>query len=130
MRMPARHPSQASGLRGLFRRSIDHFRDTSSRSQAAARAIEQLATQRLARVITLRPLREAEVGAMLAALGRDEPPPPALTRKVWEHTGGNPLFTEELVRHLNEQGRLSDQSGRWKRAVDLDEVEVPATVRL
>jgi adenylate cyclase len=125
---PAPRPT-APGLRGLFRRSIDHFRDTSSRSQAAARAIEQLAAQRLARVITLRPLREAEVGAMLAALGRDEPPS-ALTRKVCEHTGGNPLFTEELVRHLNEQGRLADQSGRWKRSVDLDEIEVPATVRL
>ena len=125
---PARRPV-AQGLRGFFRRGIDRFSDTSSTSRTAARAVEQLAAQRLARVITLRPLSEAEVGAMLAELGRDEPAG-ALTRKVWEHTGGNPLFTEELIRHLSEQGRLSDHTGRWKRGIDLDDVEVPATVRL
>lgn len=133
------HPA-GQGLRQLFQRAVDHFREPPSRSPAVARAIDQLAAQRLARLITLRPLAEADVGAMLATLGlarrssqsgggRDAAPAP-LVRKLWEQTGGNPFFTEELFRHLNEEGRLFDSRGHWKRDLEFGDIEVPASVRL
>lgn len=124
---PARPAGQ--GLRQLFQRAVDHFREPSSRSPAVARTIDQLAAQRLARIITLRSLSEAEVGAMLATLGRDAAPA-QLVRKLWEQTGGNPFFTEELFRHLKEEGRLFDSRGHWRRDLEFDDIQVPATVRV
>ena len=94
-----------------------------------ARTIDHLVAQRLARVVRLNPLVEASVGSLLAVLGRKDPPA-LLVRRFFDETGGNPFFIEELFRHLNEEGRLFDAQGRWRRDLDVDEIEVPAGVRL
>jgi predicted ATPase len=90
--------------------------------------LDRLAAQRLVRVIELGPLDEAGTSSLLAALGRDHPPP-ALVRRLLEETGGNPFFVEELFRHLNEEGRLFDDSGDWRRDLELEEIDVPVGVR-
>ena len=46
-----------------------------------------------------------------------------------DETGGNPFFVEELFRHLNEEGRLFDAHGRWRRDLEIDGIDVPAGIR-
>ena len=51
-------------------------------------------------------------------------------RAFADHTGGNPFFVAELFRHLKEEGRLFDARNQWTRDLDLDDVELPDTVRV
>jgi len=90
--------------------------------------VEDLVRERAARVLALRPFGEAEVRGLLAALAHDEPPA-SLVRQFVAHTGGNAFFVAELYRHLSDERRLFDASGRWRRELDLDEVEIPESVR-
>jgi len=66
---------------------------------------------------------------MLAALGR-EPPPPLLARVIFEATEGNPFFVEEVFRHLVEEGRLVDEKGGWQQGLRPEDLHVPDSVRL
>jgi adenylate cyclase len=46
-----------------------------------------------------------------------------------QHTGGNPLFTVELLRGLKERGDLiKDQSGKWQASVEIDWDILPPNV--
>ncbi len=51
-----------------------------------------------------------------------------LAEPVLEKTGGNPLFVEEVVRSLVEEGHLARTETGWDRAPGL-RVEIPSTVR-
>lgn len=66
--------------------------------------------------LALRPLSEAERGALMAgALG----PPPLdaeLARLLSERSGGNPLVLEELVKALREQGAIVRRGETWHLA--------------
>jgi predicted ATPase len=55
---------------------------------------------------------------------------PGLVQKFADRTGGNPFFVVELFRHLKDDGRLFDARNEWKRDLDLDDVELPDTVRV
>jgi len=94
-----------------------------------ARCLQDLLRQRLAREFVLRPLKEADVAAILTALGGSEPPPGLIS---WLHgeTDGNPFFVEEVVRHLQEGGRLLDAEGHWRPGGSVGHPEVPHGVRL
>ena len=96
---------------------------------AVRAGLDQLAAQRHARAIALRPLATHEVQAMLATLG--EPNPPArLVRRFAAQTGGNPFFIAELFRQLMDEGRLFDDRRQWTRDLDFDDVSLPDTVRV
>jgi adenylate cyclase len=97
--------------------------------QAIKAALDQLVRQRHARAIVLRPFAEAEVQGLLAALGQPNPPA-RLVRKFTDHTGGNPFFVAELCRQLKEEGRLFDARNQWSRDLDLDDVELPDSLRV
>jgi adenylate cyclase len=96
---------------------------------AIKEALDQLVGQRHARAMVLRPLPHSDVERMLAALGQSDPPS-TLVRRFVDHTGGNPFFIAELFRHLKEEGRLFGARQQWARDVDLDDVELPDTVRV
>ena len=66
---------------------------------------------------------------MLAAMS-GQTPPPSLTRVVFEQTEGNPFFVEEVFRHLSEEGRLFDETGKWRQGLRVDNLQVPEGVRL
>jgi predicted ATPase/DNA-binding SARP family transcriptional activator len=53
----------------------------------------------------------------------------AFRETLYRHTGGNPLFTVELLRGLQERGDLvRDQAGRWVAGPALDWVTLPPRV--
>ena len=94
-----------------------------------SRTFEELARRRLARRLTLRRLPPESVAEMLEGLAGQEPPS-RLVEVIYSETEGNPFFTEEVFKHLAEEGRLFDASGRFRTDLSGDELDVPEGVRL
>jgi class 3 adenylate cyclase/DNA-binding CsgD family transcriptional regulator/tetratricopeptide (TPR) repeat protein len=93
------------------------------------RALEEIVRQRLARRMDLQRLAEADVGRMLTSLcGRE--PPPNVVRAVYEETGGNPFFVEEVCRELVDEGALLDAEGHRNLDLAIRGVRVPDGIRL
>lgn len=61
--------------------------------------------------LELRPLGAGPLARLMAETIGVEPAP-ELVRRVHRHTGGNPLFTKEVVRLLASEGRLAEPPGR------------------
>ena len=57
--------------------------------------------------IRLPPLQAPSSHALLGALFGGAPLPPALRERIVERADGNPLFLEEIVRGLIEDGTLA-----------------------
>jgi DNA-binding SARP family transcriptional activator len=91
------------GPGGHFPRFIDTYRGDELSPQAHA-WIRQLEMAGLAVVIELEPLAPDAVGALLHSL--DLPGAERLVQDVSRHTGGNPLFITETLKHLLETGGL------------------------
>jgi adenylate cyclase len=121
----------AAVSKGKFQSLIDRVRRPREvfTPQAIKAALDQLVSQRHARAIVLRPLTHADVQSALASLGKPHPPA-RLVQAFADRTGGNPFFVIELFRHLKEAGRLFDARNEWTRDLDLDDVEIPDTVRV
>lgn len=94
-----------------------------------AKMLETLLRQKQATRMTLRRLPVGGVQSMLAAMS-GQPPPPSLARVVFEETEGNPFFVEEVFRHLSEEGKLFDETGKWRPGLRVDQLQVPEGVRL
>jgi tetratricopeptide (TPR) repeat protein len=70
-----------------------------------------------------------EVRSVLTARAGSDAPQ-ELVDLVYSETQGNPFFTEELFRHLRDNGRLFDDEGRWRSGFEIGDTEVPQGVRL
>jgi DNA-binding winged helix-turn-helix (wHTH) protein/tRNA A-37 threonylcarbamoyl transferase component Bud32/tetratricopeptide (TPR) repeat protein len=94
-----------------------------------AKTLETLLREKQAVRIPLKRLPQGGVKGMLAALS-GQTPPPALVRVISEQTEGNPFFVEEVFRHLSEEGKLFDESGKWLPGQSVEKLHVPEGVRL
>jgi len=94
-----------------------------------AEMLETLTRLRLAHRVALGRLGEDGVSRMLEAMS-GQSPPPRLASVVYTETEGNPSFTEEVFRHLSEEGRLFDEDGRWRADLKMGDLAVPEGVRL
>jgi tetratricopeptide (TPR) repeat protein len=94
-----------------------------------AKTLETMLRQKQATRISLRRLPVSGVEAMLAAMSGQKPPP-SLARVVFNETEGNPFFVEEVFRHLSEEGKLFDETGKWLPGLRVDQLQVPEGVRL
>jgi len=117
-----------SGFHRLLDRVRGQPRDVLT-PQAIKTALDQLVGQRHARAIVLRQFTRADVQNALASLGKPHPPARLVTTFA-DRTGGNPFFIVELFRHLKEEGRLFGPRNEWVRDLDLNDVELPDTVRV
>ena len=78
--------------------------------------------------IVLEPLRDEDVAALTGnALGEGELHP-ELAAYVVDAAGGNPLFAEELVRILLDDGLLQREDGCWSAVGPLSDVAIPPTI--
>ncbi len=86
------------------------------------------------RELSLSPLPERDVDALLTGLVGDDPTTDGLRRVVRERTGGNPFFVEEVVQSLVEHGVLARaaegaEAGAPLHLVQpLGELAIPPTV--
>ena len=124
-------PAPAVASKGTFQSLLDRVRRPREvlTPQAIKAALDQLVSQRHARAIVVRPFTHADVQSALASLGKPHPPT-RLVQMFADRTGGNPFFVVELFRHLKDTGRLFDARNDWTRDLDLDDVELPDTVRV
>ncbi|GFM16384.1 MULTISPECIES: adenylate/guanylate cyclase domain-containing protein [Mycobacteriaceae] len=81
-----------------------------------------------AQTLTLAPLDDADIAAMVRELVGSDPSVGALTGLITERAAGNPFFAEEMVRELVQRGVLSGNRGRHVCDKNVTEISVPATV--
>jgi len=77
----------------------------------------------------LRPLGDVDCQAMLEELIGADDSLNELHEQLIRRSGGNPLFIEELVRSLCEQGHLEGGRGRLRLVRPLEKLELPATLQ-
>ena len=94
-----------------------------------AKTLEDLLRGRLATRLSLKGLPRDEVGAMLNSLS-GKSPPATVVGEIFAETDGNPFFVEELFRHLEEENRLYDSSGKFRSELKIGELDAPPSVRL
>lgn len=106
------------------------FRDNQSDlGMPLARTLDELSRPHLLEQIRLHGLSAVDVAEMLRGLSGRKPPD-TVVNVVTSYTDGNPLFIEELYKHLEEQGKLFDPDGGFISEIVFDEIHVPETLRL
>jgi tetratricopeptide (TPR) repeat protein/archaellum biogenesis ATPase FlaH len=79
--------------------------------------------------VILRGLNADEVRRMLESITR-ESVPWGLAEAVHRQTEGNPLFVQEVVRYLAEEGLITQKEGRWRPTKDTPlEMNIPEGLR-
>jgi tetratricopeptide (TPR) repeat protein len=78
--------------------------------------------------ILLEPLSGDECGEMIANLLGGSERPAAAARRIVETAEGNPLFVEQTVAMLIDDGSLRRDGDRWAVAGDLAAVPIPPTI--
>jgi predicted ATPase len=108
---------------------IGTYRDgLSDDGPALIRTLEELIRLGI-RPLKIVGLSKADVAHMLHALsGRQAPE--SLVWLIFEETQGNPFFVEEVYQHLMEDGKVFDAAGHLRSDIKIEEVDVPANVRL
>lgn len=105
------------------------YRDTDlDENRALHDLVLELSRQRLATTVALKRLESPQVDQLVRGVLGTDRPFPELSRAVFEKTGGNPFFVEEVVRSLVEEGVLERTADGWVRR-SFSEVRFPDTVR-
>jgi class 3 adenylate cyclase len=81
------------------------------------------------RPIPLAPLGPEAVRELLRDLLGPDRSVAGLAEAIHERTGGNPFFTEEVVRSLIESGQLEGAEGAYRLLTPVERLEVPSTVQ-
>jgi class 3 adenylate cyclase len=81
-----------------------------------------------ATTLLLEPLGDDESAQLLAALAGTVALPETAARPITRAAQGNPLFLEELLATLVEEGRLRRQDGAWV-AADLQDLRIPPSIQ-
>jgi predicted ATPase len=79
--------------------------------------------------VLLGPLSEAEVSRLVANLLGGSPASPAVERKITEAAEGNPLFVEEFLAMLIEDGLVRRTGDEWIGMTDLATIATPASIK-
>jgi class 3 adenylate cyclase/tetratricopeptide (TPR) repeat protein len=81
-----------------------------------------------ASTMTLEGLDAAETTTLISRLLDIDDLPAALRTQIATRSEGNPLFCEEFLRMLIEDGRVIQKGGRWQATPDAATVAVPETI--
>jgi predicted ATPase/class 3 adenylate cyclase len=80
-------------------------------------------------LIELSPLSDAESALVIENLLGEAGLPETAQRRIVESAEGNPLFVEQLLAMLIDDGLLRRVNGRWECEGDLSELAVPPTIQ-
>lgn len=80
-------------------------------------------------VISLQPLTESESEGLISNLVGGADLVPAVRSQIAEVAEGNPLFMEETLRMLADDGVLRLSEGRWIIVEDLSRISIPPTIQ-
>ena len=109
---------------------IGTYRDVEvDRSHPLSAALAELRRVSTYGRVLLRGLNADEVRRMLESITR-ESVPWGLAEAVHRQTEGNPLFVQEVVRYLAEEGLITRKEGRWRPTKDTPlEMSIPEGLR-
>jgi class 3 adenylate cyclase/tetratricopeptide (TPR) repeat protein len=108
---------------------VGAYRDTDLEEGSALRELlQELTRQRLATQIPLRRLDPSHVAQLVGSMLNTDHPMPDVVHLVFERTGGNPFFVEEVVRSLIESGTIFLGDKGWERR-SIADVRLPDSVR-
>ena len=93
---------------------VGTFRDAEARTPPLANTLATLARTADLERLALPGSRVGEVGDYVAAVVGDDADP-ALADSLHDRTAGNPFFVAELVRLLQDEGKLGDRRRRARR---------------
>jgi class 3 adenylate cyclase/tetratricopeptide (TPR) repeat protein len=79
--------------------------------------------------ILLEPLSESQCDRVIDNLVGKGELGSAVRRRMVEAAGGNPLFLEEMIFMLMDEGLLRRENGSWTATADLSELAIPATIQ-
>src|SRR5207245_10984270 len=79
--------------------------------------------------ITLEPLKPGETGTLISRLLEIEALPATLRAQIIERSEGTPLFCEEFIQMLIDDGRLVRDGASWRATGRIDQVEVPHSIQ-
>jgi predicted ATPase len=114
-------------LVGLYRNELSPGEQTLDISMLRD-SIRQLRIEGVAAEISLARLTEKECTALLRELFDAKDVDPALARRVFAVTEGNPLFISELVGLMKARNSVEYTGDRWRLRTDAGEVEIPDRV--
>ena len=124
--MMMRHVARSCGLRRVLMAGAYRTTEVVTHDPLAD-ALGALQAEAECTVIRLRALGSEAIGQLVAAEA-GVPVSPSLAAAIAAHTGGNPFFAKEMIRHLLEERTLSeDASGALETSLPL--VAVPEGVR-
>jgi len=109
---------------------VGTYRDVEvDRSHPLSAALAELRRTTTFGRVLLRGLNPDEVRRMLEGLVRQEVPW-SFAETIHRQTEGNPLFVQEVVRHLTEEGIINLEGGRWQSTRDTPlEMSIPEGLR-
>jgi class 3 adenylate cyclase/tetratricopeptide (TPR) repeat protein len=81
-----------------------------------------------ARTVMLEPLTDRDIATLIARLLRIDNLPPELRELIGRGSGGNPLFCEELLRMLIDDGTIIHQGDTWRSTAPTAEIRIPDSV--
>jgi tetratricopeptide (TPR) repeat protein/transcriptional regulator with XRE-family HTH domain len=102
--------------------------DSAEPGHPLPQVVAALLQERLAEQLRLEPLDRTATARLVAAL-LNAPPSSSLSEWLFDTTEGNPLFIEQLVLALREEGQLDERNGLWHRATSASGARLPAAVR-
>jgi class 3 adenylate cyclase/type II secretory pathway predicted ATPase ExeA len=82
-----------------------------------------------ATVVTLSPLSRTDSRRLIDNLLGHAPLPEELSERIATAAGGNPLFVEEMLRMLADEGILRRDEAGWTQVGELSAVSVPPTIQ-
>jgi class 3 adenylate cyclase/tetratricopeptide (TPR) repeat protein len=82
-----------------------------------------------AQMIELAPLSDDESARVAENLLGDSALPETARKRIVEAAEGNPLFVEQLLSMLIDDGLLREEEGRWIPVGDMSELAIPGTIQ-
>src|SRR5262249_47367502 len=79
--------------------------------------------------ILLEPLDETDAARLLDQLLGQAELPESLRERILQAADGNPLFVEETLSMLIDDGLLVREEDRWAASADLSAIDVPPTIQ-
>ena len=107
---------------------LGSFREDEVDGRPVARLLADPGFESSVERIGLTPLDRPQVGLVLASMLGVDRLPKAFVERVWEETGGNPFFVEEVMRTLLEVGVVSLEDGVWSTRSSVGEIPIPSSV--
>ena len=90
--------------------------------------LTELKRERLPQSVSLKRMSLEEISEMIEQTLEQDDISPEFCRMVYEKTGGNPFFAEEVIESLKEEGTIYREGNKWKFK-EVSKIEFPESVK-